>query len=388
MKVILTALLIITLIGALFITGMFVLQISPAAPELSSEPTAITEITETAIPTSEAPTVPETAIPETTAAETEPPQTIPPETQPAVVVYDHVPLLFQTDYPYIKYGGGTVSTSGCSVSCLAMVASYMTNHNYFPDQMAYHFGSHGDNNIARLEYGCEQMQIPYRRSENAVDVIQALKEGKVAIVLMNSKSIFTSAQHFVVLTGITDDGKILINDPMETNYTASDYLRKGFNEGFHHKDIINGYDGGWIFDKADMPEDPYLFDATVPDAQDSRYTGFYLDHDDEYTMACFIWIVAREEPKEAQQAICEVLLNRVMSSYFPNTIDEVLKTSEYAKYYRQIPYAEPGDTQYQAVYSAMYGDYLTDPEVLYFARYDTAGVYFGEFGSFTFLYTK
>ena len=79
------------------------------------------------------PTVPET-LPAETAAQTEPP-----ETQPENVSVDTVPRYYQTDYPYIKFGNGTIATSGCSGTCLAMVATYMTDTVYTPDQMAYHF---------------------------------------------------------------------------------------------------------------------------------------------------------------------------------------------------------------------------------------------------------
>ena len=46
--------------------------------------------------------------------------------------YLQVPRYFQTDYPYIKFGNGTIATSGCSITCLAMVATYLTDHEYTP----------------------------------------------------------------------------------------------------------------------------------------------------------------------------------------------------------------------------------------------------------------
>ena len=62
-------------------------------------------------------TEPET-VPETTVAETE----------PLRQAIDTVPQYYQTDYPYLKFGssGGTIATSGCSLTSLAMVATYMT----------------------------------------------------------------------------------------------------------------------------------------------------------------------------------------------------------------------------------------------------------------------
>lgn len=47
----------------------------------------------------------------------------------------YVPLYFQTDYPDTRYGHGTVATSGCGITSLAMVATYLTGHDYYPDEL-------------------------------------------------------------------------------------------------------------------------------------------------------------------------------------------------------------------------------------------------------------
>ena len=66
-----------------------------------------------------------------------------------------VPLFFQTDYPNDRYGSGTVASSGCGITSLAMVASYMTGHTYYPDELADYFGGYGKNNIERLDLRCQ-----------------------------------------------------------------------------------------------------------------------------------------------------------------------------------------------------------------------------------------
>lgn len=35
-----------------------------------------------------------------------------------------VPKYYQTDYKNVKYGTGTISTSGCAPTCIAMIVSY------------------------------------------------------------------------------------------------------------------------------------------------------------------------------------------------------------------------------------------------------------------------
>jgi len=136
-----------------------------------------------------------------------------------MVDYGPIPQYFQSDYPYTRYAGGTVATSGCSVTTLAMVASYMTGHEYLPDDLARYFGGRAENHIARLEYGSEVLQIPYEKNWDWNVTRQALREGKIAIVLVNSKTHFTQSQHFIILTGMTPDGKILVQDSCESNYS-------------------------------------------------------------------------------------------------------------------------------------------------------------------------
>ena len=44
------------------------------------------------------------------------------ETNPQNVLHE-IPLYYQTDYPDMRYGAGSIATSGCSVTSLAMVAT-------------------------------------------------------------------------------------------------------------------------------------------------------------------------------------------------------------------------------------------------------------------------
>ena len=116
---------------------------------------------------------PEETVPEETAPEeTAPEETVPVETEPEETessaehfdwteVYTHeFPLYSQLDYPNQRFGSGTVATSGCGITSLAMVASYLTGHTYYPDELAKYFGGYGENNVQRFEYGAEQLKLP------------------------------------------------------------------------------------------------------------------------------------------------------------------------------------------------------------------------------------
>ena len=337
-------------------------------------------------------------IPETTSAEepafaeitlpavTEAIQATVPEPLPVTNTVDRVPLYYQTDYPYIKFGNGTIATSGCSITCLAMVATYLTNQEYTPPQMAHHFGSYGKTNIERLDYGLAQMQLPYQRSENIQEVLAALRSGKVVIAMMDEESVFTTEQHFIVLAGINEAGKFLVNDPMETNYTNADvHVRNAYDNGFESYHLSQGFSGAWIFDKNDMPEEPFLFDATLPQQQENRYEGYTLTDEDIYMLACFVWAEAGKESLEVQQAVAEVVLNRLVSDQYPNTVRDVIYETEFYRAVKTMSkWKEENFDPYIAVNTAMYGPYVLPEYVCFYSRYEKGQEVWGQLGKYTF----
>ena len=134
-----------------------------------------------------------------------------------------IPMLFQFDYKKVAYyHRGTpksVSTSGCGVTCVSMVVAYLTgNTDQNPYQLffdAIEDGYYRGNGLSHealshylSEYGVKNKWI----FNDADAVIKALKEGKPVIAHMGD-GIFTENGHYVVLRGVTEDGKILINDP-------------------------------------------------------------------------------------------------------------------------------------------------------------------------------
>lgn len=323
---------------------------------------------------------------QTQPAETAPLETVPPVTE-MQMAESSVPRYYQTDYPYIKFGNGTMATSGCSVTCLAMVATYLTEQEYTPDQLAYHFGSYGKNNIERLEYGNAQMQLPVTRTENILDVLQALRSGKVAVAMMDDESLFTSTQHFIVLAGVNEKGKFIVHDPMEPNITNADaYARGGYENGFGEHDLMRGFSGAWIYDKAAMPEEPFLFDVQKLEQEKNRYDGYILTDEDNHTLACFVWAEGRDKSQLLQQAMVEVVLNRVVSPDYPNTVRDVIYHTEF---YRAVPAMEgmlegPDFPQYIAVTSAMYGPYVLPKDVCFYSEWEVGKEVWGELEGYTF----
>lgn len=318
---------------------------------------------------------------------------LPPEKKEEPVVLDgssrkrnNVPLYFQNQYPDVRYGSGTVATSGCSITSLAMVASYMTDHLYSPAELADYFGGSAYSNMARLEAASDALQLPYKKAVNWHESLQALKDGKVVIALVEEASIFTESQHFIVLTGMTEEGKILVNDSNLSNYARWE-LQKGFAEGFTEGDILCGYSGGWIYDKAAMPEEPFLY-YEEEIIRESRYPGLSLTTADLDLLAKVVWVEAQGESFEGQQAVAEVVLNRLVSPNFPNTVHDVI----YAEgQFRSVPYlddATPWQIQYEAIEAAVYGPNVLPLDVMYFAQQPTNNNVWGKIGGHVFCYQE
>ena len=296
-----------------------------------------------------------------------------------------IPQYFQTDYPDIRYGAGSIATSGCSVTSLAMVASYLTGHTYLPDELADYFSTYNSiNHIDKLEYMSDMLQLPWKRAENFHVAMDALKEGKIIIALMEGTSLFTTGQHFIVWTGINEAGKIMVHDPNEANYSLWN-LKNAFVKGFDEGDVCYGYSGGWIYDPGQMPEEPFIYAEEGPEVQ-SRYPDIDLTLEEENLLARMVWVEAQGESFEGQQAVAEVVLNRLVSEEFQNSIRGVIYAENQFRSVPLLEDAEPTSIQYEAIERALEGPNILPEDVYYFATYPVNGRIWGKIGGHIFCY--
>lgn len=175
--------------------------------------------------------------------------------------WDTIPQYFQTDYPDTPYGHGTVSTSGCGIVCLAMAATYLKDRNLNPEILAAQFGSLQMNNVQRIDHAIEELDLPFAyKPRRWSQMMTALRNGQLVILLVNSNSDFTDGQHMLLLTGVTEEGRVLVLDPYEPNYNRADLIT-GYVHGFREEVLSKGFDGGWIFDKK---QENTLLDFATP----------------------------------------------------------------------------------------------------------------------------
>lgn len=169
-----------------------------------------------------------------------------------------VPLIYQSDYND-SYGTGTLATHGCGITSLAMVASYYNDTEITPDVLIardgdYQYGKYGSDSGTGHEIFAAtadelnlplQEQIHYSTEADLNKVVDALGEGCVVIAKAKSSSVFTNSGHYIVLTGVTEDGKITVNDPNKYNYNEynewnGNVLTDGFANGFDQEQFKYG----------------------------------------------------------------------------------------------------------------------------------------------------
>lgn len=332
----------------------------------------------------------EETVPEETVAEqtgevpTEAPEEAVEEDPDAPKGHNGVPLYFQNDYPNNMYGVGTIESNGCSAACLAMVATYMTGHEYLPDEIARYFGGAAENNIARLETGSEAMKLAYRKARDWNDALAAVQAGKVVIFLVDNGSVFTQSQHFIVVTGVNEDGKLMVNDSWRPNYDKWD-CKEGLKNGFEPSAILAGWSGAWIYDKAAMPKEPFLYSEPAPVRGEPRY-GITLTQEEMKLLAKVVWVEARGECEAGQQAVAEVALNRLVSDRFPDTLHDVIYGEGQFRSVKFLDKAEPYQLQYEMIENALYGPYVLPKDVYYFATTPMTSKVWGRIEGHVFCY--
>lgn len=118
---------------------------------------------------------------------------------------------------------------------------------------------------------------------------------------------------------------------------------------------------------AEEPEEP-----PVELEPENRYAELHFSDEDVYILACLVYHEARGESFEGQVAVVEVVLNRMLSDYFPDTVEEVV----FQKYgdvwqFSPAPYlysAEPDKEQYLAVHTAIEErEHILSEDTVYFS---------------------
>jgi len=132
-----------------------------------------------------------------------------------------IPLFIQWDerWGYEKYGSDFIAINGCGPTSLAMVAAGLTGNKdinpkvvaEFSEDNGYLVDGVGSSWTLMTEraghFGLKSKEL----SLNEEAIIGTLKKGQPIIPSMGPGT-FTSGGHYLVLTGVDDNNKIIIND--------------------------------------------------------------------------------------------------------------------------------------------------------------------------------
>jgi hypothetical protein len=145
------------------------------------------------------------------------------ETAVDLSAYDRetVPLFLQWDkmWGYEDYGSSYLAVTGCGPTCLAMAGYYLTgDENMTPDKIAgfaqrngYYEAGYGSSwtliSEGAEKLGLKATELPLVKKK----MVNALEAGNPVILAMGPGD-FTTAGHYIVLTGV-EDGKFRVNDP-------------------------------------------------------------------------------------------------------------------------------------------------------------------------------
>lgn len=118
----------------------------------------------------------------------------------------------------------------------------------------------------------------------------------------------------------------------------------------------------------------------------NRYSDINITDWEINEMASIIWLEARGESAEGQQAVAEVILNRVASPQFPNTVHDVLYQKGQFSTVKSIQNAAPTEAQYKAICAALYGKPILPMDVVFFAARAENKNIWGRIGNHVFCY--
>ena len=112
-------------------------------------------------------------------------------------------------------------------------------------------------------------------------------------------------------------------------------------------------------------------------ARAARYVNIEMTDEELAELAAVVFLEAGNQSAEGQQAVVEVVFNRVLHSAFPGSVHDVLHQGEDST-------ATPTQAQYDAINGALYGDTILDADVVFFSRNGENDRVWGQIGDHIF----
>lgn len=132
-----------------------------------------------------------------------------------------VPYLYQIDPQWANepYAGGTIAENGCGPTCLSMVYVYLTGRTDLgPVEMSVFaqregFSEGGATTWSFMSSGAALLGLKSEELPADADVVLSRLRAGHPVVCVVGPGDFTTTGHFIVLSGIDDQGQVRVHDP-------------------------------------------------------------------------------------------------------------------------------------------------------------------------------
>lgn len=163
-------------------------------------------------------------------------------------IQNHIPVYFQWSevWGYASYGSENIGMGGCGPTSLSMVATGLTGNTLFTPKyvadMSVNMGYYVDGvgtDWTLMTAGASELGIKSAQLTNwSEDTFKSELSAGHPIICSMGPGDFTNQGHFIVLSGLTEEGKVLINDP---NSKINSRKKWDLNT------IINQMNAAWSF---------------------------------------------------------------------------------------------------------------------------------------------
>lgn len=162
--------------------------------------------------------------------------------------FPEVPLYLQQDYQKTLYGAFRITTHGCGITTMAMLASYMTDNEITPPELCVQYGRYcHTNGTDGMLFINEPAVLGFYFKERSFDWREAkaaLEEG-YTVVAIQHKGYWTSGGHYLLFEELTESGKVRVRDSNIFNYGKLPEHKVDEADWYT---LTKGGSGYWIFE--------------------------------------------------------------------------------------------------------------------------------------------
>lgn len=135
--------------------------------------------------------------------------------------YPVAPLYLQMDYPTTYYGNYPISSHGCGITTMSMLATYMSDTELTPPTLCARYGRYcGQHGTNRELFVITPSEMGFYLKDTvlyAEEAYAALQEG-YPVVCIQRKGYWTGGGHFLLLEKLNEDGTVQVRDSNIINY--------------------------------------------------------------------------------------------------------------------------------------------------------------------------